>query len=282
MTRRRKDSMGCFLGKWTKCRGFARTLFVLALGLAAFWMQPGPARAIELTEKEQAWLAEHPKITLGFAPDFQPHVIVGEDGRLTGILIDLYGELAPIMGLKVNMEIGPWAKIINEIKGGRIDGFLLSAEALAKSVGLLTTKYIWTAMPTVFARTDAPFRVNSLKDLTGKKVATLKGVYMVDQALKPHRDQIELIETDSALKMLTLVFEGKADAAVGLQLHNYLINKHMLVGIEPVFFSHKHRQEIPASIRAEWPEFIGIMNKAMDKLGRTRINEIIQRWIGNS
>lgn len=175
--------------------------------------------------------------------------------------------------------IGPWPEIVRKAKNGEIDGLLISGEPLARSIGLRTTNPIARAKLTVFARTNAPFEIKSLKDLAGKRVSIKKGVYMIDQALEPYLDEIEVIEASSTLEMLTLVLEGKADVAFRLHIDDYLIKQHLLFGIEPVYFDHEHITKSPASIRAEWPEFISIMNKALTRLGRARLNEINEKWI---
>jgi signal transduction histidine kinase/CheY-like chemotaxis protein len=256
----------------------------LVFSLSALCCQTVYADVVEdfqknLTAEEKAWQAAHPEITLGFNPEIEPILIVGEDGHLTGMLVDIYDELEPLLGIKVNIEVGSWPEIIKKVRDGEIDGFLVSGEPLARSIGQLTTNHISTGKPTIFARKNAPFEINSLKDLAGKRISVLKKVYVVEQILKPYKDEIEVIEAASALEMLTLVLEGKADVAFGLHHNNFLINQHALHGIKPVFYDHEHHTRATASIRAEWPEFVSIMNKALDTVGRIRINEISQKWI---
>lgn len=251
------------------------TLILLALISA----QPVSADAgVVLTAEEQAWLAAHPEITLGFNPDMEPMVVVGEDGALSGVLIDIYDELESLTGLKVNIEIDSWPSTIAKATRGEIDGLLLSAPALAESIGLSTTHFINEGTPTVFAKTDTPFEINAVEDLIGKKVAVLKGVYVVEQALAPHKDEIEIIEAESAIEMMGLVLDGNVDAAFGLNFHNYLIGKRTLVGIEAVHFAHELSVNGVAAVKKEWPEFISIMNKGLDAMGLTRLNAIANRW----
>lgn len=90
--------------------------------------------------------------------------------------------------------------------------------------------------PAIYARIDAPFEINSIEDLIGKKVAVLKGIHVIEKSLARYKEKIEIIEAGSAQEMMTLVLRGKADVAFGLSYHNYLIGKDILVGIEPVYF----------------------------------------------
>ena len=55
------------MGKWTKCRGFARTLFVLALGLGAF-----PAYLVfDRDQKLRDWTIGHDPEWIGEVIDEQ-------------------------------------------------------------------------------------------------------------------------------------------------------------------------------------------------------------------
>ncbi|MDH3972949.1 MAG: transporter substrate-binding domain-containing protein [Deltaproteobacteria bacterium] len=233
---------------------------------------------VTLTQEEQAWLKSHPQITLGFTPEIEPLIIEAEDGTLSGLLTDIYEELEKLTGLKVNIEIDAWPATIKKAKQGKIDGLLVAAPSLAKSMGFPHSKTLAKGTPAIFARTDTTFNINSEKDLIGKRVAVLKGIYVVEKALAPYKDEIEIIEADSAEEMLTLVLRGKAHVAYGLSYHNYLIGKQMLVGIKPVYFSKQYSADGVATIRRDWPELVSIMNKALDRIGQARLNAIANEW----
>lgn len=235
-------------------------------------------KKIALSAAEQDWINAHPKIQLGFNPDMQPLVIVGDDGSLSGILVDIYNELEALTGLKVRMDINPWFETVAKVKKGELDGLLLSVPALAESIGLNTTQPISEATPTIYAKIDAPFEINAVEDLIGKKVAVLKGVFMIEQALAPYKDKVEIIQTNSALEMLGLVLAGKVDVAFGLNYENYLIGKRTLVGIEAVYFASDLGANAVSSIRKDWPEFISIINKGINAMGPARLNAIANKW----
>ena len=77
--------------------------------------------------------------------------------------------------------------------------------------------------------------IKGFRDLEGKTVAKVKGYAFAKALLKPYEEKIDLIETQSTLEGMKLVFEGKADAVVGLNFDNYLIARHTLTGISVVF-----------------------------------------------
>jgi hypothetical protein len=78
------------------------------IAISRKWI-PGPGDAqevsLELTPAEQAWLVKHPSIKLGFNPDMQPLLIRDTNGKISGILPDVYAELEALTGLNISIEI---------------------------------------------------------------------------------------------------------------------------------------------------------------------------------
>lgn len=217
---------------------------------------------MSFTQKEQAWLKDHTEVTLGYTEDYEPNVIKDENGDLSGFMIDIYNELEALTGINVTIVIDKWPVSIEKYRVGVTDGLLVVAADRAKESGSLYTKTISTTAPTIFARSDAPFEINSEKDLIGKKISVLKNTFVVEKVLKRHQDQIEIVETENAFEMLKLLFEGKVDAAFGLSFHSYLIGKYFLSGIKPVYYASSLETKGVTAIRPDWPEFVSIINKA--------------------
>ncbi len=234
---------------------------------------------IKLTNEEKAWLKKHPEITLGFTSIIPPLVIESENGKHSGILVDIYDEVESLTGIKVNLELDAWVSTIQKVKDGKIDGLLAATKGLAESIGLISTQGMVPSTPTVFARNDAPFVINEIKDLEGKRVAVIKGAHLNDRVLEPHKDAIEVIETDSGLEMLKMVYEGKVDAAFGFNHQIFIIQSHMLFSVEPVLFAYQYMDDGVGAVRADWPEFVSIMNKGLNAMGIQRLNAINQKWI---
>ena len=231
-----------------------------------------------LTEKEKVWLRKHGEITLGFTPNIEPLIIVAEDGNLSGILVDIYDELEKLTGLKVKIKTDNWPSTIERAKQGKINGLLASPPSLAESIDLPYSTAIVRGTPAIFARTDAPFVFNSADDLIGKRIAVHKGIDVIEETLAKYKDKIEIIETGSAQEMMTLVLRGRADIAFGLSYHNYLIGKHFLVDIEPVYFLKQYSAVGVASISSESPEVVSIINKGLAAIDQAKVNATVNIW----
>jgi ABC-type amino acid transport substrate-binding protein len=235
---------------------------------------------VRLTDEEKKWLKAHPEIRLGFNPDMEPYVIVAEDGSLSGLLIEIYEKLQEILGIDVKIEIEYWPKMIEKARNGNVDGLLAAAAGpMALSLEMPQTKPIFHTFVTVFARQDNPLNVSKLEDLKGLTIAYLKGDRFTPKILEPIRENCAIIEADSALKSFTLVQSGKADVALGRNQDTYFLKKYVISNIKPIFSFLDRPVTVGATIRADWPELVEILNKGINALGEDRINNILAKWI---
>ena len=234
---------------------------------------------VRFTNEEKKWLEAHPVIRLGFNPDMEPLVIVGEDGSLSGIHVEIFEKLQGILGVKIELDIDKWPKVIEKAKKKEIDGITSTAPVLAKALGMPQTKPYYHAYVSAFARKDRAININSLEDLEGLTIVHLKAVKLIEHMLKPLRDKCTIIEAGSTLEVLTLIQDGKADVAIGLNHDTYFLKKFFIPDIRPIFSFMNSRVGIGATLRADWPELVGILNKGLDSLGENRINNILAKWI---
>ncbi|THB77290.1 MAG: response regulator [Desulfobacteraceae bacterium] len=242
------------------------------------WAPALHAADIPLSKEEKAWVAEHPTITLGFNPDMQPLLIQDSAGNHTGILPDIFHRLEDLTGLDIKIKLGPWDSIIIQAKQGDIDGLLNCIPALAKSTGLSETAGFISAMPVFFGKRDAPFQINDLNDIKGKRVAHMRAVKFLEDLIAPIKNDLTIIEVDSPLDAMAMVLEGKADIALGLNFDNYLLSQNFLSGIEPVFIDTSHLVRAVTGIRADWPELVSILDKGLSKIGDQMIVEVVRKW----
>ena len=234
--------------------------------------------AVELSDEEQDWLAKHPSIKLGFNPDMQPLLIQDENGINSGILPDIYAQLQALTGLNISFKVGPWHETIKKARQGEIDGLLLCIPALAEASGLSPTREYISSTLVVFGKSDAPFQVNNIDDLKGKRVAYLRAVKFIENILATMGSETIAIAADSFIAALTMVLEGKADVALGINFNTYLLHRSGLTGIEPIFIDPSHTTRVVTAVRSDWPELVGILNKGLDRLGDAHITRIIGTW----
>ena len=128
-----------------------------------------------LTPEERAWLDAHPVIRLGFHKDWEPAIIIDENGELSGFLVDFFDQLNREFGTNIIIETGAWPDIVQRARNQEIDGLLACAPMQAKASGLLPTHSHFTVYPAIFARESAQMEIRGFRDLEGKTVAKVKG-----------------------------------------------------------------------------------------------------------
>ena len=235
---------------------------------------------IDLTEKEKAWLAEHPEIRLGFSPNMEPLLIRQKDGSLTGIYPVIFAEMEKLLGIRIRIELSDWLPIVKRAREREIGGLMVCAPSQAKISRLLTTNPIHFTYPLVFSRQDASFAISNLDDIKGKRIAYMRESKMLEKVFEPYGDNIELIAVNSTLKAIGLVMEGKADVAFGISFENYQVVKHALAGVKLAYLDLDHQVPSATCIRDDWPELVSILNKGLKHIGSARIQQILSQWTG--
>jgi two-component system sensor histidine kinase/response regulator len=259
----------------------AISIFILGFNIDLFGAQNTAGEkklVVELSDEERAWLVKHPSIRLGFNPGMQPLLIQDANGKNSGILPEIFAQLEVLTGLNISVEVGPWHETIQQARQGEIDGLLLCVPALAEAAGLSSTREYIATIPVVFGKSDAPFTINSLDDLKGKRVAYLRAVKFIENILAPLGSETTTIEADSFIAATTMVLEGKADVVLGMNFDTYLLHQSGLTGIEPIFIDSSRVIRAVTAVRSDWPELVGILNKGLDTLGDAHINKIVGTW----
>lgn len=238
-----------------------------------------PAEVI-LSEAELDWISDNPRIILGFSPDFEPHLIIGEQGQFTGILPEYYRRLEQITGLEIEILVKPWHDIVKQAREGKIDGLLACTSSQAKASGLTPLQNFYPVVPTFFSKNGIPLELNSLNDLVGKSVVYLRGIQVHQELLAPLDATVEIKLADRIIDVFTTVLEGKADFALALSSDIYALRKMGMSGVEPALIMTDNAFESFGCIREDWPELVSILNKGLSEIEPVERFQIQANWLG--
>ena len=232
----------------------------------------------KLTLQERQWLAEHPDITLGHMEGFEPFLITNPDGSYTGMLVDLVNVINERLGTDFKATADTWPEIIRKVRAKEIDGVLSTVKNATNQLGLLHTKENLFSTPTIFTMANNTVQVNSLNDLIGKKVCIQEDSIYFRSLFKAIDSEVNYIECQTFLEGLTLVYEGKADAFIGLSTNNYLIHKYSLTGLKPTLVLTDKKAWSVMGIRKDYPELVTIINKALDTITDDEYQAMQAKW----
>ncbi|WJV25498.1 MULTISPECIES: transporter substrate-binding domain-containing protein [Pseudomonas] len=196
--------------------------------LSRRWVGGGydlPEAKLRLTPDEQAWMANHPVVSLAVNDDQAPVSFVDKDGNFNGMAADILDLVTQRTGLHFRVErVDDFASLVNAVRDGKADLSVISRtperEAILRfSPPIVTTTY------SLLTRRENVRAYGQLKDLKGRRLAIAKG-HACMKDIAENYPEIKLVETATSLDSLQEVAAGNADAAViGLILGRYYISK---------------------------------------------------------
>lgn len=235
-------------------------------------------QSIQLTEAEQIWLNNHPNIIFQYTDSFEPLVIKNKKGDISGIMVDVLNIFNYRLNTNFTLKIDKWPNILIKAKNKKVDAILLIKSSLADQLGLLKTEIASSDYPTFFIKRNSPFSINKLDDIKGKKIAVIKSVAYAQEILAPYITSIKLIECTSAKMLMELVSDGSADIALSLTSQIFTIAKHRYTKIDPTYTLWNYPVDGVIGVRADWPELVSILNKALASLSTDERNAIYSKW----
>ncbi|HEX2770239.1 MAG TPA: transporter substrate-binding domain-containing protein, partial [Geobacteraceae bacterium] len=153
---------------------------------------------------------ERQKLIVGGDHENPPYEFL-EDGKPTGFNIELIRAVAEVMGLDVEIRLGPWGKVRQDLEQGKIDalaGMYYSVER-SRLVDFSLPHTMVSAG--LFVRGDSPIR--SIEDIKGKEVIVQKGD-VIDDYLRERGLTSRIVEVTDPEDELRLLASGKHDSAL--------------------------------------------------------------------
>ncbi|MGD9488786.1 MAG: transporter substrate-binding domain-containing protein [Calditrichaceae bacterium] len=164
--------------------------------------------------------------------NYPPYEYLNDKNQPEGYNIDLIRAVADVMGLNLQLTLGPWSEVKSELEAGQIDMItgMYYTEDRDSLIDFSTPHII--VSHTVFVRKDSP--IEQLSDLKDKEVIVQNGDVMHEFAVK-HKISRQLFTVNDHIDALRLLASGQYDAALLTKLAGqYLIHRYKLTNIEAV------------------------------------------------
>ena len=233
---------------------------------------------VPLTEAERVWLAEHPVIRIGDSSEFEPELIVNPDGTFSGTLPDFIRLLEARLGVRFEIVDDKWPDLLRRAVKKEIDAVGLMNKDVAEKMGLLTIEAPYNVLVTAFARKERPFGMARDKDVEGLRVAYFREIVFLRQHFHTLQGKVEALPADSPLDALKLLLDKKADIMVGFNEDSYLLLKHSIREIEPIYTFKELNSNTGTAVRPDEPLLASILSKAYNSISHKERNEILSKW----
>jgi len=218
-------------------------------------------------------------IQVGGNRDYPPYELIDKEGKPTGFTVDLLRAIATEMGMKIDIQLGPWARVHDDLVDGRIDMTLGMSNSDDREKVFDFASPHTIVQHAIFARKDAPV-VNSLEELRGKKVLLHRNGIMHER-LKRLGFEKDLVFTDTPAGALRLLASGEHDyAVVALLPGMYLIRENKLDNLVPVA-RNVASFRFSFAVREGNTELLSHLNEGLAILKKNgQYQTIYDKWLG--
>lgn len=236
---------------------------------------------LQLTGREEQWLAQHPVVRVVVSETLAPLTFFDAHGNFRGITADLLEMIRLRTGLRFEIQRAHGLNtMIQRVKQGETDIIsAISPTASRESILKFTRPYLVNSFVLLTAKgRQAPA---SLEQLAGKKLALSQGNPLTDY-LRSQYPRITLVETESIYRATELLAEGEVQGAVNtLVIANYLLASQMFrdrlqisatLGTQPATFA--------LATARDATELNSILNKALLSIAPDELGIINSRWRG--
>ncbi len=157
--------------------------------------------------------------------DFPPFSFIDQNQQASGIDIEILQELSKRMGIKINIELVPWKRLLQTTKNGTILGsFSLFKTPERESFSLFTHPLHYSTFKLFTAKNNI-IKFENIHDLYGKRIGIEAGFVISNEFDEASRqgyiNLVEIFNFDDAFRRLV---KGGIDAFVG----NDLVIKYKL------------------------------------------------------
>jgi PAS domain S-box-containing protein len=239
-------------------------------------LQPKPG--LVFTDRERQWIREHPVISLGVDPAWPPFDFIDGQGAHSGMAADFLQLLGRRLGIRIEMVPGlDWEEVLQRVRERSLDLVSLSQETPERREYLSFTDTVSSVPWAVVTQKDFK-KISGLDSLSARRVAVVKS-YAIVNMLRSEYPDIEIHEVGSSLDGLRAVASGQVDAMVeNLAVASYLISENSLINLKIAADSGFELIRLGFGVRSDWPELVGLLNKALASLTRDEIRSVQGRW----
>jgi len=237
--------------------------------------------ALALTPEEKVFIQNHPVIYLGVDPTFVPYEFIDSDGQYKGIAADYIALIREKTGLQMEVVKGlTWSEAYEKAVKHEIDVLPCVAETAERERYFLFSDTYFTFQRAVFIN-ETSKGINTFDDLSGKTVAVQMNSSHHSYMMGYPDIQLNLYPT--VVDALKAVSDGKEIAFIGnLATSSYLAKSEGITNLK--FFtieaaSNDKSQSLHFAVRKDWPELVGILNKALSSITKEEKTAINNKWI---
>lgn len=231
-----------------------------------------------LRPKDKIWLDKHPVIKIGIMNAWPPLNYVDTNGLPKGIGVDFLDEINKHLNGAIKIVPAPFVKNYNAVKEKKLDAVMDITPKKEREAFFHFTQPYLIIPHVIVGRKDGPY-FNSVKELTGKKVALEKGFYNVSYFRKMNPGII-IKKYPSTSEALGAVSRREADVYAGNRtVAIYLMEQELITNLQLQGRIETPPVALSIGVRRDWPELASILNRLFDSFTPEKKSQIQQKWL---
>lgn len=261
---------------WKKPLFFKGSLILLLLVFFIQSLAYGSETLYWLNESEREWLNNHPVIRYAYDPNYPPFEFRDENGQAQGIGIEVLKELESKLGVDIEIHyVGEWDKVMESLIDKDVD--LISATPTEERMEHMTFSTSYLSIPTGIIVREGNTDVETIHDLDGRYVSTVKGWFW-NEVISQRHPEIHLKVYDTVEDALNAVLYGDVDATIqDFGTASYHISTYKISNLK-VVDKYDMPQELAFAVREDYEALIPILNKLIPRISE-ETEAINDQWI---
>ncbi len=217
-------------------------------------------------------------VLIGGDNNYPPYEYLNEQGHPSGFNVDIIQAVAKVMGLRLNLGLGPWNDVRQDLEHGRLDALsgMYYSDERARMVNF-SEPHILVSYA-VFVRKDSG--IKGIEEVMDQHIIVQKGD-MGDDYVTKNKLGAKIIKMENPSMALRRLAIGSGDCAILPRLLGlYLVEQFGLKNIKAVgspFISRKYC----FAVRKGDENLAGVLNEGLGIIKNTGdYNRIYSKWFG--
>ncbi|MEX0322959.1 MAG: transporter substrate-binding domain-containing protein [Puniceicoccaceae bacterium] len=231
---------------------------------------------LALTDQERAWLNDHPTIRVGLPTELSPLSFTEPITGSQGIFVDYLKLVAERANLDLEIEHHIWADVIEKAKQRDLDVFP-AIQTQERSSYMAFSKEFFV-IPGVIITDNSVSQIWGPFWLSDKRISVVENTNWHEYVSNrfPYAQIVPFKDVDNAVFSLV---KGEVDAFVGERFGaSRVIAQNHLEGLKIAGPAGASDELLRFAVRKDWPELVGILDKAVDTISQREHDEILHKW----
>ena len=230
-----------------------------------------------LINAEKKWIQNN-TITIGIE-SAKPYIFYNQSKNdIDGLYSDILKLAINNTGLKVKYIQGDWNTLLKNFKEKKLD--LLPATFYSKSredFGFYSDPYYQVREYIYTKNTNT--KINSFKDLNGKKIAIVKG-YATIEKIQEKFPKINIVQTDSLSQSVSMLLNGEIESLIDYHLvvESY-IRENSIVELKAIAQSELEPISVHYLSHIDKPLLHSVLQKGLKSISREEKNALLEQWV---